>query len=314
MVASADSPAEQAAGILAVALVASVVVGGAFFARRNLRMGRGDRRGATRLASFVFAVMLVAWVFGESHVPAQGEVGLLVMRASFALLNSGLLWLLYISLEPFVRRRWPGSLISWNRLLSGGFRDPLVGRNLLVGCVLGASAVLLWYSTYPVASWLGVAQEQPFVGPLRMFLGARSVLAASFWALASPVFLAHVMLFVFFLLRVLVRSEWAAAVLTVAVFVGVEALGSDTLLLHALADALAYGATIFVLVRFGLLAVVTGFAFGTILQWFPITTDLSAWYAGMGVTGVLVLLALTTYAFYTSIGRQPLFGRLSLED
>jgi hypothetical protein len=34
----------------------------------------------------------------------------------------------------------------------------------------------------------------------------------------------------------------------------------------------------------------------------------------MGVAGVLVLLALTTYAFYTSIGGQPLFGRLSLED
>ena len=54
----------------------------------------------------------------------------------------------YMAFEPYVRRRSPRTLISWTRLLAGRFRDPLVGADLLVGCVL-ASALLcvdaLWY-------------------------------------------------------------------------------------------------------------------------------------------------------------------------
>jgi hypothetical protein len=47
---------------------------------------------------------------------------------------------------------------------------------------------------------------------------------------------------------------------------------------------------------------------------FPITTDLSAWYFGIGLTGLVLLLAFALYAFHTSLGGQPLFGRASLED
>jgi len=59
---------------------------------------------------------------------------------------------------------------------------------------------------------------------------------------------------------------------------------------------------------------VVALQFSTVLQWFPITTDLSAWYSGIGLTGACLLLGLTVYGFYTSLGGQPLFGRVSLED
>ena len=68
------------------------------------------------------------------------------------------------------------------------------------------------------------------------------------------------------------------------------------------------------LLRYGLLAVVVSFGFGTFLQAFPITTDLSTWYAGIGLVGVCLLLGLTVHGFYTSLGGQPLLGRVSLED
>jgi predicted Ser/Thr protein kinase len=314
VVAHTSSPGERAASILMAAILVSLIVGGAFFARRNLRMGRGDRHGAARLGYLALGLLAVVWVFGESHVPTFGELALFFGYSGSALFISGFLWLLYISLEPFVRRRWPGSLISWSRLLSGSIRDPLVGRDVLVGCVLGVVGVLLFFLTYGVASWIGVPQEQPFVGPLRLFLGARAVVAVATWSLVSPVFFALAMLFMLFLLRVLLRSEWAAVVLLVMILTAPEVLQSDAPLLIGIANVLAYGVTLFVLARFGLLAVVVSFAFGTILQWFPITTELSAWYFGIGLTGVLLLLGLTAYAFYTSLGGQPLFGRVSLED
>ena len=314
MVAFTPSPGQRAANALLATVFVTVILGGAFFARRNLRMGRGDRRGATRLASLVFTLTTVAWVFAEHHVPTQWELGLFVMFVSWALFIAGVLWLLYVSLEPFVRRRWPSSLISWSRLLSGSFRDPLVGRDVLVGCVLGVAAVLLFFLTYPAASWFGLPQSQPYVGPLRLLLGGRAVVAAVSWSLVGPVFFALAMLFVFFLLRILLRAEWAAALLLVVILSAVDALGNASPLLSWVSNLVSFGAVLFVLVRFGLLAVVVSFAFGTILQWFPITTDLSAWYAGIGLAGVCLLLGLTAYGFYTSLGGQRLFGRLSIDD
>jgi hypothetical protein len=47
---------------------------------------------------------------------------------------------------------------------------------------------------------------------------------------------------------------------------------------------------------------------------FPITTNLSAWYSGIGLVGLGLMLGLAVYAFHTSLGGQPLFGRASLED
>jgi hypothetical protein len=52
------------------------VDGAIFLARRNLRLGRGDRRGAF-IATFVFSAIILSWVFGSPrrvrtgpHVPA----------------------------------------------------------------------------------------------------------------------------------------------------------------------------------------------------------------------------------------------------
>jgi len=54
------------------------------------------------------------------------------MGTSVSLFFAALVWLLYTGLEPYVRRRWPSSIISWSRVLTGQFRDPLVGRDVLI--------------------------------------------------------------------------------------------------------------------------------------------------------------------------------------
>jgi hypothetical protein len=51
-----------------------------------------------------------------------------------------------------------------------------------------------------------------------------------------------------------------------------------------------------------------------ILQNFPMTTDGSAWYAGISLTGMLLMAAITFYAFYTSLGGRPIFGSAVLEE
>jgi serine/threonine-protein kinase len=314
MVPPPSSNGEKAAAIVNIVILAAMIGGGAFFARRNLRMGRGDRRGAGRLACCVFALTAVAWIFAEHHVPALSETYLFILFASWALFVSGLLWLLYIALEPFVRRRWPVSLISWSRLLSGCFRDPLVGRDLLVGCVFGVVWALLGPLNYHIASWIGSPPDPPFAGPREVFSGVRAIIPVFSFTLVVSTFFGLGSLFVLFLLRVLLRRQWAAAAAFVLILALAYTLGSDAPFLNGFFNALTWGTCLFVLVRFGLLATIVGVMLNILLVFLPITTELSAWYSGIGLTGLALLLGLTVYAFHTSLGGQPLFGRVSLED
>src|SRR5271165_4944070 len=55
---------KRASLVISIVFFLSVLVGSAMLARRNLHLGRGDRRGAFRLAAFVFAAWAVACVFG----------------------------------------------------------------------------------------------------------------------------------------------------------------------------------------------------------------------------------------------------------
>ena len=75
-----------------------------------------------------------------------------------------------------------------------------------------------------------------------------------------------------------------------------------------------FGLAVFVLIRFGLLALVANAVVYFILQNFPLTTRGSAWYAGISLAGILILAAITFYAFYTSLGGRPVFGSAVLEE
>ncbi|MGD0297849.1 MAG: serine/threonine-protein kinase, partial [Bryobacteraceae bacterium] len=98
-----------------------VIIGSVPFARYNLRLGRGDTRGAVRLGLFVFCLGLGSWLIGGTHAAGAGEADLFVMAAMRSVFGAVTLALTYISFEPFVRRRWPQTMISWSRVLAGGF-------------------------------------------------------------------------------------------------------------------------------------------------------------------------------------------------
>ena len=65
------------------------------------------------------------------------------------------MWLLYIALEPYARRRWPLMLVSWKRLISGDVHDPLVGRDLLLGVACGIGMFLVFLASVILPVLLG---------------------------------------------------------------------------------------------------------------------------------------------------------------
>jgi serine/threonine-protein kinase len=108
--------------------------------------------GAYRLATVMFILEMLLWFCRTHLVPGVERVGSLVLAASTSLFVSALTRVLYLALEPWVRRRWPQTIISWSRLLSGQFRDPLVGRDILFSTMLGNSALAL-LSVIALAAW-----------------------------------------------------------------------------------------------------------------------------------------------------------------
>ncbi len=305
---------ERVGLVILIVLLFSLLVVGAMLARRNLRLGRGDRRGASRLAAFVFAAWAVAWVFGAHHVPNFDELGLFFEFLFWGLGWSCLIWVLYIALEPYVRRRWPATLVSWSRLLAGDFRDPLVGRDILAGCFLAPFSAAVGGPVWFVFSWLGYPPGQPSSGPQSVFLGARMIVADVALALIFALFFWLGALFVLFLLRALLRKEWAAAVAWVFLFTVFSTAGSQFAPDVLVGALIFFGLAVFVLIRFGLLALVANFIVYYILHSFPLTTQGSAWYSGISLTGILLIAALALYGFYTSLGGRLAFGGAVLEE
>ena len=119
-----------------------------------------------RLATAAFLCELAAWAFGAHHVASSFEFEMIFANGlSNALLFGVFLWVLYLAVEPYARRNWPHMLISWTRLLGGGFRDPLVGRDLLVGAA-GAALTETVRNLF-AALWPGSASPAPLAPYLR---------------------------------------------------------------------------------------------------------------------------------------------------
>jgi hypothetical protein len=280
-----------------------------FFARRNLRMGRGDRRGATRLALFIFLLLAVRWVFGAHHVVSYNEFFLFIFSASWWLLVTGWLWLIYIALEPFARRRWPATLVSWNRLLAGDHRDPLVGRDLLIGCTSAAAFAALIILIQRFQNMLGATQA-PFTTALSLMPGFSSIFAAILQFIAMSIFVGLAAAFLVFVLQVLLKRTWAVGIVLI-LLLSLFTLSETPSLIAVIATALTSGLIVYLLyllLRYGLLALIACLLFFLIILNFPFTTQLSAWYSGVGLTGLALLLAFALYAFHTSLASIPTEG------
>ncbi|MGH9398815.1 MAG: protein kinase domain-containing protein, partial [Thermoanaerobaculia bacterium] len=300
----------RAANLLVLGLLIAVVVGGALIARRNLRLGRSDRRGAMRLAAFVFACSMISWAFEASHVASDSELALLLLGASLALFFAGVCWLLYVALEPLIRRRWPDSLIAWTRLLSGRLSDPLVGRVLLAGALLGVfEAIFQEVLQLTRRAIEATPPIPPF--PLDLTMRGPRAVAGHLFNPAVAMFFTLAAALLFFLLRAVLRKEWLAA----AAFVLIQAVPSFLTggLISGAFGLVVAAADIFVFLRFGLLAWVFTNYFYHFLE-FPLTTDSSAWYAGTSLFLLLVLAALAVYGFRIALSGKPAFSGARLDD
>ena len=287
---------------------------GVILATRNLRANRGDRAGAFRLGLVVFITVTLSTLLFAHNVPTLHELQLFFVAVGWGLILAALVWLIYIALEPHVRRRWPHVMISWSRLLAGEFRDPLVGRDLLVGIVLGISLDVISRVVQLTPQWMGRTPNAPIRAlDIIQLNGLRITLADVLLNLTLFVFIAFAFFFVFFLLRLILKREWLAAA-AIVVLLSVPSLFAPNGGWGFVANALPFSVTFVILIRFGILPFFVGLTLNNVLEAFPLTAHFSAWYAEPTIFVFSVLVAVTIFSFYASLGGKPLFGNLSLDN
>ncbi len=305
---------QRALIVLLLGVFITVMLGSALLAFRNLKLGRGDRKGAFRLAMFVLATHFLRWLFTVHHVATEDEAFNFIEGVQFMLFWTFFFWVVYLAFEPFVRRRWPGRIVSWSRVLAGGFRDPLVGRDILIGAAFGLGVIVCnFFLTNLVPQLLGYPPSIPwFDFPATQLLGihsaARGITQQTFAALLQS----FILLFFLLLMYIILRRERLAAVAVWLIMTVALSLTHETLIAVPFA-ALTALLVIVVLYRFGLLALISAIFFLHLMIFFPITSDFSAWYAADFVVTLIISLAVVVFGFYTSLAGEPLF-RGSLPD
>jgi serine/threonine-protein kinase len=214
--------------------------------------------------------------------------------------------LLYLALEPLVRRRWPWRIVGWNRVLEGRFRDPLVGRDLLVGVLGGAGLLIVDQLRFLTPTWLGLAPGRPDqLGSLN--LGANLPGMVCMWlGLVLP---AMAILFALLILVTVCRREWLGNIAWVLLWPAVDVLGEEPSVIGVVFTIVYYALQLTLLLRAGFLAYTVALMTFTSLLSIPLTLDLSAWYAATGATYLLVLVSVAVYGFLISLGRGRLLGK-----
>jgi serine/threonine-protein kinase len=296
-----------------------VLVGGALMARRNVRLGRGDRRGAVLLGSIVCGCSLLAWVFGAHHVARGVELDLLLAILANALFYGAIVSVLYLALEPYFRRIWPRWLVSWVRLLDGRFRDPLVGRDALVGTIYGVGLALLFDLYQLVPRWLSLP-ALPLVGmskPGQEVIGLgglRQVVAQMAGLPAEAITFMMVGVMMLLILRLVLRKNWLAYGAWVVLGVVLLNPGTSNVALDLTTVSILMTAGVVILVRFGLLTLVVGALVQNALDYVTITLEPSSWYASGMLLVFGILAAVAGYAFWISLGGKSLFADEALES
>lgn len=310
----ADVPfTSRTAGPFLFWVILVIVVSGVFLAWRNLQQRRGDRQGALRLAGFAFASVLIGLLL--VRIPPNDlaqAAGVSVDSIAQALFVAGALYLFYIAVEPFVRRRWPTLLISWARLVAGQVRDPMVGRDVMIGILAGLFHVLNASGPDELRRRLAGTDEGPHLGDVGALVGLRASIANVFlspsWGVLQGLMV--IVLLVVFMIA-LRRRLFAAVALLVVIFAALLFASALDLTMAPGAAVLA-GVLTLVAVRYGLLALATTqMTFGMI---FSIPYVSAPWAAPMMIIPHAALAILALWAFRTSLGGQSLFGEAFLAD
>lgn len=299
---AASSTTETVTFSVLGAVLVVIIFASALLAAGNLRRRRGDQRGAFRLAAFIFCGQMALWAARSHIIVSFGTFGVFLVALATSVFYGVMIWIVYIALEPYVRRRWPQTLISWSAVLIGRVRDAVVGRDVLIGCAVGSA---IWVLNGLSEAWLLRAGGWPGLDNNVPLASSRGYLGVMFVGIQHGIREALFFFFLIFLLRAILRNQWAAGVAFALIFASLDLPSSGHPWFNASISFLVLFAMAFVVLRWGLLALCATLLFSNLAQ-VP-QARLSSWYFGGTAFVLMVAVVMTIWAFHTSLGGRKLW-------
>jgi serine/threonine-protein kinase len=290
------------------------LIGSIFLARHNLRSRRGDLRGAMAVGISTAVIYLLAHLFSGN----LGEIGLLSILLGgtggaplgHALVHGVTMALAYLAIEPYVRRLWPSVLVSWARLVAGRLRDPIIGRDVLIGVAFGSVAALIGLGMQVLERRLGFPIDPPSLSGflLETMTHPPSLLANVCMALAVGILRATLFFTILVIFRFVLRKNVLAAIATILCFIfALSDLSSKALGFDLLATAVIWTAGTMMALRFGYVATLVSLFTGLFVESEAFSLDFSSWVAPQTAFAWAIVLALVAYGFLTAVAGHSLF-------
>jgi hypothetical protein len=116
-------------------------------------------------------------------------------------------------------------LVTWSRLVSGRFRDPLFGRDLVIGAVAGLAMTVITYAQFVLPEPFRPDQFRPQTGNLEILRGATPAVGFVLTATIAAIQLSFIGAVGVILLRMLVPRFTVACALAVIAFSPLAASG-----------------------------------------------------------------------------------------
>jgi hypothetical protein len=290
---------------------------GVYFARRNIRMKRGDLRGALRISTLVFVAMASGATLFAHHAYVSFGDFMWWIRAglAFFLFDAVYVWVCYMAIEPSMRRRWPEQMITWNRFLSGRFRDPLVGRDILIGAIAGTAAAAAMFVLKAAPGWMFLPGSWSAHVELIAISGSFRQWGIIFYLIGVTAFYGVGWIVAATIPYILFRSRKLAIAIcfvTGAVTLCLGAPGSlIDQVLFACVGSLILTACVF---RFGIFSAAAAFFILNLLTRMPLRFEPQSWAGRAAIMTMIIAIAVALYGFTISLGGRALFGRILREE
>lgn len=286
-----------------------IIIVAIFLVRKNIKSGSGDRKGAVKVALVVLLLTTFGMLLKIHHVPSFfPELDRFSNAVRLGLFFAAITWLVYMALEPLVRRNLPELIVSWNRLLAGDWRDPLVGRDVLFGTLFAIGHIAL----------ISIAKlaERYFINDFSIvrldvhesLSGFGFTLGSLFYnaSLAIPIGFMQICFLVISYL--IFRRRLYSEIIIFVLIATIETLFFTNSLVRLPITLLLALMWTLLISRFGLIAVITQVLVFSWLEATLFTLNFSAWYSnGMFLTLGLIGLLLI-YGFRVSLAHNKLFG------
>ncbi len=272
-----------------------------FMAARNLKAGRGDRRGALRLAAAILLMEVAVWICTVHWAVDISMLNIFTTNAAAWVMSAITIWVLYIALEPAVRARWPHAMLTWSRVLTGRWQDARVAADVLYGALVGLIIAVFFLAVQ------SVQVHQGSVGPsVNSDVGAsaRYLIADVLGTASNATEFGLVVVFAIFCFRAIFRKDWAASMAAAVLFTLAEKDAWQGNLGNFAFFLIIFALLVFVLLRLGLVSTMVAIFVVNNLLRTPGAQNLTKPYEWTVIIYPATVLAIIVWAFWQTSGQQ----------